>query len=248
LEGVRAQAQASLLDKGKLLRRESGELQFRKGAVSGIAVFNLSRFARVGMELSINLLPEYASHAPAADGPDKAVCTPAAPSAPAATAPAATAPAAEDFNAATRTAIAPTGASTGELEDLLRTRLRRAAPGTTAAAFLTGMLHSRLATAVCAMAGVDAAAELNRGMLAALQAALSDFRLTVSGLPTAKQAQAFRGGYATSGFDPRTLESRVYPGLHACGECLDVDGPCGGYNLHWAWASGMAAGRAAASP
>ena len=46
-----------------------------------------------------------------------------------------------------------------------------------------------------------------------------------------------------SNFDPETLESRLVPGLFACGELLDIDGPCGGFNLQWAWASGRLAGR-----
>ena len=48
----------------------------------------------------------------------------------------------------------------------------------------------------------------------------------------------------TAEFDPATMESRLVPGLYACGEVLDIDGDCGGYNLQWAWASGRAAGRA----
>ena len=48
----------------------------------------------------------------------------------------------------------------------------------------------------------------------------------------------------TDEFDPVTMESRLVPGLYACGEVLDIDGDCGGYNLQWAWASGRAAGRA----
>ena len=39
------------------------------------------------------------------------------------------------------------------------------------------------------------------------------------------------------------LESRIVPGLYAAGEVLDVDGDCGGYNLQWAWASGLLAGQ-----
>ena len=53
------------------------------------------------------------------------------------------------------------------------------------------------------------------------------------------------GGVMTADFDPVTLESKKVPGLYACGEVLDVDGDCGGYNLHFAWASGMAAAEAA---
>ena len=56
-------------------------------------------------------------------------------------------------------------------------------------------------------------------------------------------AQVTAGGLRTDEFDPRTLESRLVPGLFACGEVLDIDGPCGGYNLQWAWASGALAGR-----
>jgi predicted flavoprotein YhiN len=47
----------------------------------------------------------------------------------------------------------------------------------------------------------------------------------------------------TDSFSPETLESLLVPGLFACGEVLDIDGPCGGYNLQWAWASGHLAGR-----
>ena len=43
-------------------------------------------------------------------------------------------------------------------------------------------------------------------------------------------------------FDPDTMESRLVPGLYACGEVLDIDGDCGGYNLQWAWSSGRVAG------
>jgi predicted flavoprotein YhiN len=41
------------------------------------------------------------------------------------------------------------------------------------------------------------------------------------------------------------MESRIVPGLYACGEVLDIDGDCGGFNLQWAWSSGYAAGSSA---
>ena len=50
------------------------------------------------------------------------------------------------------------------------------------------------------------------------------------------------GGIKTSEFDPNTMESRIVPNLYACGEVLDIDGDCGGYNLQWAWSSGAMAG------
>ena len=51
------------------------------------------------------------------------------------------------------------------------------------------------------------------------------------------------GGLQTGEFDPRTMQSRLVPGLYACGEVLDVDGDCGGFNLQWAWSSGWLAGQ-----
>ena len=53
------------------------------------------------------------------------------------------------------------------------------------------------------------------------------------------------GGIRTDEFDPDTMESRLCPGLFACGEVMDVDGDCGGYNLQWAWSSGHLAGECA---
>ena len=55
-------------------------------------------------------------------------------------------------------------------------------------------------------------------------------------------AQVTAGGIVTREFDGKTMESRIVPGLYACGEVLDVDGDCGGYNLQWAWSSGFVAG------
>ena len=53
------------------------------------------------------------------------------------------------------------------------------------------------------------------------------------------------GGADCAEFDPESLESKKMRGLYACGEVLDVDGPCGGFNLQWAWSYGLAAGIAA---
>lgn len=70
--------------------------------------------------------------------------------------------------------------------------------------------------------------------------------LQVVGPAESDRAQVSRGGLSTSQFSPATLEACDVPGVYACGEALDVDGPCGGFNLAWAWKSGMVAGRAAA--
>ena len=61
-----------------------------------------------------------------------------------------------------------------------------------------------------------------------------------------KDAHTTSGGIALDEIDPQTMESKLVQGLYAAGEVLDVDGPCGGYSLTWAFASGCAAGQAAA--
>ena len=57
-----------------------------------------------------------------------------------------------------------------------------------------------------------------------------------------ENAQVTAGGILTKDFNPITMESKLVPGLYACGEVLDIDGDCGGYNLQWAWSSGRMAG------
>ncbi len=81
---------------------------------------------------------------------------------------------------------------------------------------------------------------------AGLACLLKRYDLVVRGTADERHAQLTRGGVPTGAVDPATLELAGAPGLFVCGEALDVDGPCGGYNLSWAWLSGMAAARAVA--
>ena len=57
-------------------------------------------------------------------------------------------------------------------------------------------------------------------------------------MPPMETAQVTQGGIDTNEVT-ETLESKLHPGLYFAGEVLDVDGDCGGYNLHWAWACAM---------
>jgi predicted Rossmann fold flavoprotein len=61
-----------------------------------------------------------------------------------------------------------------------------------------------------------------------------------------RKAEVTGGGVSLAEIDPRSMESRRHPGLYLCGEVLDAFGPIGGYNFLWAWATGRAAGQAAA--
>lgn len=67
--------------------------------------------------------------------------------------------------------------------------------------------------------------------------------LTVTGTTGYEGAFVTRGGVSLKEVRPDTLESKKQPGLYLCGEVLDLDGPCGGFNLQWAFASGYLAGQ-----
>jgi predicted Rossmann fold flavoprotein len=82
-------------------------------------------------------------------------------------------------------------------------------------------------------------------MLESLIDQLKDTRLPVKGVRGFEFCQVSAGGVPVGEVDPQTLKSRRVKGLYLTGETLDVVGPCGGYNLHFAFASGALAGRAA---
>ncbi len=132
-----------------------------------------------------------------------------------------------------------------EVFALLRKR-REEYPELDAAELFTGMLHNRLGRMLVKYAGIPAGQPLgglDDAALGRLAAAAKDFSLDVTGTGGLDNAQVTAGGIRTAGVNPETLESWFVPGLFLCGEVLDVDGDCGGYNLQWAWASGRLAGR-----
>ncbi|AKF24929.1 flavoprotein [Sulfurovum lithotrophicum] len=66
--------------------------------------------------------------------------------------------------------------------------------------------------------------------------------LTINGHDGFKMAMITRGGVSLKEIDPYTMQSRKVEGLYFCGEVMNLDGPCGGYNLQWSFASGYTAG------
>lgn len=75
---------------------------------------------------------------------------------------------------------------------------------------------------------------------------LKEWNFSVCDTNSFKNSQVTAGGINTTNVDPQTLESKVVKNLYFAGELLDVDGDCGGFNLHWAWSSGFIAGKNAA--
>ena len=112
----------------------------------------------------------------------------------------------------------------------------------------TGILHNRLGRVITQAAGIRNGLPISSLRDDELRAAVESAKaldVTITEPMGMEHAQVTAGGAVTDEFDPQTLQSRLVPGLFACGEVLDVDGDCGGYNLQWAWSSGRLAGQSA---
>ena len=110
---------------------------------------------------------------------------------------------------------------------------------------LTGILHNRLGRVLTKAAGIKGkqyANQISNHELNEVVAAVKGLEIDLTEPLGMDSAQVTAGGVLTDGFDPVTMESKLVPGLYACGEVLDIDGDCGGYNLQWAWSSGRCAG------
>lgn len=111
--------------------------------------------------------------------------------------------------------------------------------------FLRPHLPDRLVDHLLEMAEIapeQTGVDLTRTQRKALVAAVCAYPLDVSGTLGFKVAEVTAGGVPLSQLNLKTMESRVVPGLHLCGEICDVDGRIGGFNFQWAWSSGYVAG------
>lgn len=197
LNGLRVNARASWYQNEKFMAAENGEILFRDYGLSGIAIFQLSRYPGPG-RLSLDLLPEK---------------------------------------------------SPGELQDFFRQRRSRLA-ARRAEDFFTGLFQKIVGQTLLKGAGVKVrertCGQLTEEELCRLARRVKDWSFPVTQARGWDQAQITLGGLEISCFNPDTLESLICPGFYCAGEVLDVDGPCGGFNLQWAWSSGLLAGRQAA--
>ena len=99
----------------------------------------------------------------------------------------------------------------------------------------------------CGVSHEQNLAELKKTQRRVVAQHLAHYPLKISGDEGYRKAEVTGGGVALSEVNPRTMESRIRPGLFLCGEMLDAFGPIGGYNFQWAWATGRAAGIGAAA-
>ena len=110
---------------------------------------------------------------------------------------------------------------------------------------LTGILHNRLGRVLTKAAGIKGkqfVSQISNMELGEVVSCVKGLEIALTEPLGMDSAQVTAGGVLTEGFDPNTMESKLVPGLYACGEVLDIDGDCGGYNLQWAWSSGRCAG------
>ena len=132
----------------------------------------------------------------------------------------------------------------GELKDKLQ-KLTNHNKNIKAENLLTGFMPKKLGEVVCKSVGVPptkTAGELTENDIKNIASACKNFAFEISGLRPFDDAQVTSGGADLKEFDSYTLEAKKINGLYCCGELLDIDGPCGGYNLLWAFASGLAVG------
>jgi predicted Rossmann fold flavoprotein len=110
---------------------------------------------------------------------------------------------------------------------------------------MTSLIQKRLILPLIKTADLDHAmlsSNVSADKIKVLASIIKKWTFPVLGTRAWNEAQVTAGGIQTQEIDPKTMESRLVPGLYFTGEIMDVDGDCGGYNLQWAWSTGMLAG------
>lgn len=200
IAGVRCDGIVTLMAGGALLGRQRGELQMTDYGISGIPVFQISRYAVQALAkeetvvCEIDFLPDY----------DEQLTS-----------------------------------------EMIFHRFQET--DFTAGECLSGLLHKKLTALLLLEAGIvpeKKTAKVAPERLLALANSIKHFTFTVTGYKDFQFGQVCQGGVSVLELSPSTMESKLVKDLYICGELVDVDGICGGYNLQWAWSSGHQAGEA----
>lgn len=111
---------------------------------------------------------------------------------------------------------------------------------------LNSILPKSIAIEICKLSNADIDSrfkKLNGEIRDKLIKTLAFTPLTIVGSAGFEKAMITRGGVSLKEINPKTMQSKIIDGLYFCGEVVDLDGPCGGYNLQWAFSSGYLAGK-----
>lgn len=197
--GVRTQAVIDLYVDHEKVSSDRGELQLTEYGISGIPVFQVSRYASYGLtdgckvHVNIDFMPDFTDE---------------------------------------------------QLRDIL-TNIMSKHGDRTVYDILSGLMNNKLAGMLIAYCRIDkdkSLCNVSDAELGDIIQVIKRFYSVVIGTNDFEQSQVCAGGIRLSEIDD-TFQSVKIPGLYITGEILDVDGICGGYNLHWAWLSGMIAGK-----
>lgn len=200
IAGVRCDGTVTLTAGGELLGRERGEIQMTDYGISGIPVFQISRYAVQALAegkkvvCEIDFLPEYDEE---------------------------------------------------QIGKMLFERFML--PELTAEECCAGLLHKKIMEMLLKEADIvskQKAVQINQTKIAGLTKLIKRFTFQITRYNDFSFGQVCQGGVSVDELEASTMESRLVKNLYVCGELVDVDGICGGYNLQWAWSSGYQAGKA----
>lgn len=133
----------------------------------------------------------------------------------------------------------------GMIESLFKT-----IPNQNAVSLLTGVVSNKLAPVIFEINKIDKetlAKDINAKQIRAIVNNLINWKFKITGTQGFQHAEASGGGVRVDEVDSKTYESKKCPNLYLAGEVLDIVGNRGGFNLHFAWASGYLAGKSSAS-
>lgn len=196
--GIRCDVNVTLMEKGKKIKEEIGEIQLTDYGVSGICIFNLSGYIARGLdnnqkeELLINFLPDIKDFITYMEERNKKV----------------------------------KGRNISRLFD--------------------GLLNYKLADVLIKKSKINKDAywnQLTQKQKENLSQNITNLKLNITGTNSFDKAQICSGGIPLTEINQTTMESLKTQGLYFAGEILDVNGDCGGYNLSFAWVTGMLAGK-----
>ena len=189
LAGVKVFALAALKENNKLITQEAGEVLFNNQGVSGNNIFSISRAAKKGQVLELNLFSRFTKQEFSKFFDERA-------------------------------------------QKYSRRKLKD---------FFAGILADTIANLMIDFLGFKKnlqICDLNAQNFARIKEVLQAWPFKVEGLRSFEQACAAKGGVDTEEVQKGTFRSLKNPNVFITGELLDIDGRCGGFNLHFAWASG----------
>ena len=201
LKGIKCNVDLTILENGKKLRTEYGQILFADYGLSGPPVFQLSSLVNENSQnqsFAVDFMPEFSYQQ--------------------------------------------------TLENLQKIVKNPFCENLTTADLLLPMINKKVGQIVIKYCGLPlniSAKDLSEKQIKSIASALKNMEIKILSTKGFQNAQVTFGGVKTCEFDEFSMQSKLCQGLFACGEVLDITGDCGGYNLQWAFSSGVLAGKAA---